>query len=209
MASPNFDNLHLYLSRKMQDPVAAAGTDGGVFTSAERTDYLNRANKFIQLVVYEKGRDFVDRFLPGLVKTQAITWASVGTSLETDYSQHLSCQYTLTIPVLLRWVPPSRKIILDNDQNRNIDAAYTILASKIYGYYNYAQLTSGSGVLYYLSNDTRASNGDTNDISIDALWYDTLVDLAASFAHADRGNQQFSDMNAQRIKMVLAILGMA
>lgn len=209
MPSPNFDGLHLYLSRKVQDPVAAAATDGSVLSSAMRTDYLNRANNFIQMVVQQAGREYVNRFLNGLVKTQAIVWAAAGTSLATDYKQYLSCQYTPSVgnPVLLRFVGPSWKIVLDNDQNRNYDAAYTILDGKIYGYYNFSQLATGNGVLYYMRSDSRASNGDTLDIAIDSLWYDTIVDLAASFAHEDRGNVDFAQMNSKRISMVMNILG--
>lgn len=203
MASANFDSLHLYLSRKLQDAVGAAGTDGDVYTSAVRTDYLNRANHFIQLIVWKQGRDFVDRFLSGLVKTQSITFASGGTSLNSDYQQHLSCAYGT---YLLTWVEPSRKILLDNDQNRNLDRAYTIMGGKVYGYYNFAQLTTGTGTLYYMQNDTRASNGDSSDISIDALWYDTLVDIASSFAHDDRGNSDLAKADAQRVQMVMSVL---
>lgn len=209
MPSANFGELHLYLSRKLQDPVTLAATDGGIATSAMRTDYLNRANNFIQMVVQQAGRDYVDRFLNGLVDTQAIVWAATGTALATDYRQHLSCQYTPATgnPVLLRFVGPSRKIVLDNDQNRNYDAAYTILEGKIYGYYNFSQLATGNGVLYYLKSDVRASYNDTYDISIDSLWYDTIVDIAASFAHEDRGNVDFAQMNSKRISMVMNILG--
>jgi hypothetical protein len=209
MPSPNFDNLHLYLARKLQDPVTLAATDGGPFSSAMRTDYLNRGNNFIQLVVWQAGREYVDRYLNGLVTTQAVVWDAAGTTLATDYKQHLSCQYTPTTgnPILLRFVPSSRKILLDNDQNRNLAEAYTILGGKIYGYYNYSQLATGNGVLYYMKSDVRASNGDTLDVSIDSLWYDTLVDLAASFAHEDRGNGEQASMNQARTKMVLNILG--
>jgi hypothetical protein len=148
----NFSNLHIYLSRKVQDPVTVATADGGVFTSTDRTDYLNRANNFIQLVTWQSGRDYVDRYLNGLVSSQAIVWAAGGTALASDYKQHLSCQYTPTTgnPVLLRYVPASRKVLLDNDQNKNFDAAYTILAGEIYGYYNFAQLATGNGTLYYM-----------------------------------------------------------
>jgi hypothetical protein len=209
MASANFDNLHLMLSRKLQDPVSAAGTDGTPYTSAQRTDYLNRANHFIQLIVWRQGRDLVDKFLAGLVKAYTVTWDLAGVNLAilvTDYQQHLSCIHDGTR--LLTWVPPSRKTLLDNDQNRNLDRCYTILQNKLYGYYNYAQLTSGTGTFYYMQNDTRASNGDTNDISIDSIWYDTLVDIAASFALDDRGNSDLAKADATRVQMVLSVLGM-
>jgi hypothetical protein len=205
----NFSNLHLYLSRKLQDPVSVATADGVVFTSDIRTDYLNRGNNFIQLVVWQAGREFVDRYLNGLVTTQAIVWDAAGTTLATDYKQHLSCQYTPTTgnPILLRFIPSSRKILLDNDQNRNLAEAYTILGGKIYGYYNYNQLATGNGVLYYMKSDVRTASTDVDDISIDSLWYDTMVDLAASFAHEDRGNGEQATMNQARTKMVLNILG--
>jgi hypothetical protein len=209
MPSPKFDALHLYLSRKLQDPVTAASSDGVPFSSLMRTDYLNRANNFIQLLVTQAGREYVNRFLPGLITTQAVVWVTGGTSLATDYKQFLSCQYTPSTgnPVLLRYVGPSWKIVLDNDQNRNYDAAFTILDGKIYGYYNFAQLITGNGVLYYLKTDYRTSSGDTLDISIDPMWWDTLVDLAASFALEDRGNSDFAQMNTKRTAMVTSLMG--
>jgi len=45
MASPNFDALSIALSKKLGDPVAAAATDGKVWTSALRTLLLNDAHR--------------------------------------------------------------------------------------------------------------------------------------------------------------------
>jgi len=68
-------------------------------------------------------------------------------------------------------------------------------------------LTSGSGTLYYMKSDVRVSNGDTNDISIDHIWYDVIVDVAASFALDDRGNSDLAKSDVLRIQMVLGVMG--
>lgn len=49
---PSFNDLHLALARQINDPAAAAGTDGKVISSARRTDILNQAiREFIGLQV--------------------------------------------------------------------------------------------------------------------------------------------------------------
>jgi hypothetical protein len=40
---PTFDALNITLSRRINDPVAAAATDGATYSSAMRIDYLNQA----------------------------------------------------------------------------------------------------------------------------------------------------------------------
>lgn len=208
MSSPNFDNLHLKLSRKIFDPVAAAATDGVKVSSDLRTDYLNRANRFIenQVILLDKSLGLAAQCLPGLLKTQSFTWTSAGTSLSSDYVQWLSSEHVSgTTHTKLLFRDPSRKVELDSSYNPFDKNVFTILGGKIYGYLNGSILTSGSGVLYYLASDQRASSGDTSDIAIDEMWWDLIVDLAASFFNSDTGN--LDKGNAERVSMVMSVLG--
>jgi len=95
------ENNHLKLSRKIDDPVAAIATNGSEVTASLRNDYLNEANKYIQLSVLAMSggnwvdrRDLVARYIPGLVTEATITWSSGSASLPSDYRYWLECRDT-------------------------------------------------------------------------------------------------------------------
>ena len=205
----NFDDLSVKLSRKLFDPVAASTTNGAKITAALRTDYLNRANSFIQttLLASIKGGDYtvVGQWLAGLIKVQSVTWASGGTTVATDYVHWISVEHVPTTGrVRLLWRDPSRKMELDQAFNPNDKNCFTILGGKIYGYFGGAQLTTGTGNLYYLFNDTGATGAA---ILLDPIWHETLIDLAASFHFGDKGDLPFVQANTQRAAMVMSVLG--
>jgi hypothetical protein len=201
MASPLFDNLHLRLSRKIQDYVAAAATNGAKVTSLLRTDYLNQANKFIQRQFRKGGADV---WLQGLVKVQTPTFAAAGTAVATDYSYWLSCKGTSE---KLLFVSPEFKARIVSKENRNWKNVFTIETGKLYAFQNYIQLTASTGELKYIQNDNRASAGDTADIAIDDIWYDALVHIASTYHSEDRLGLTFADGEAERINIVKAVVG--
>ena len=203
MASANFDELHLRLSRKIFDSNATAAAAGEKLTSAQRTDYLNRANRFIQQMVVVA--DKVGDFLGGLIATQSITFDSGGVSVASDYAYPVNL-YKASSPQF-RYIKPSEKPSLDGNFDLNEKNAFTVMGNKIFAYENGAVLTSGTGTFYYVKNDQRASSGDTNDIDINSIWYDCVVDIAASFYFEDRGEKTFADANKQRQAFVFALLG--
>jgi hypothetical protein len=201
----NFDDIHMKLARKLFDPVATSATNGVKVTALLRTDYLNRANSFIQttLLASIKNGDYsvIGQWLAGLVKVQTPTWASGGTTVATDYVHWISCVHSGT---RLLWRDPSRKLELDNAFNPSDKNCFTIFGGKIYAYYNAAQLTTGTGSLYYLFNDTGATGAA---ILLDPVWHETLIDLAASFYFSDKGDLPFVQANTQRAAMVMSVLG--
>ena len=204
MASPLFDNLHLYLSRKIQDPVSAAG-DSGTASTSDRTDYLNRANRFIQTVLWTKdlGPDFpiISKYLQGLIGASSFTFSTSGTAIPSDYSYPLWVDGTQR----LFFKEPSWWSRVLSDDARMYHSMFTVFTNKVYATYGGAALSSGTGVLYYVKSDQRASNGDSADIGIDSIWYDVLVALAASFYFQDRGNTQFVVQDPA--KLVLSVVG--
>jgi hypothetical protein len=204
MPSPLHDANHLALARKIQDPVATASTDGQ-YTSLYRNDLLNRANKMIQLVLRSLGKEAINRHLNGLRATQAITWTSGGVSLAVDYSYFIECQKDGTPPVVL--TPYHSKMELDAASNPTVPNAFVIQGGKIYGYQNGVILNAGAGTLYYIKTDARASANDTNDIAIDSLWYDSIVDIAASFYFEERGDLSSAKAQLQRFVIVKGAIG--
>ena len=190
MASANFDALHLKLSRRIADPVAAAGTNGTECSSALRTDYLNRANRMNQQMVLAQGPEAISRLLPGLIATDTTATSSGSRSLPSDYAFHVAFQKVSGARAT--FVPARAKADLDQNSNPNMDLAYTIVGGTLYAYDGGVAIANGSHILYYMKTDQRASSGDSADISIDAWWWDTLLALAAHLFYADKGDSQRS-----------------
>lgn len=212
MASANHDANHVRLSRIIDDPVTSAASDGNEITSLIRNDYLNKANRFIQFALlgmgegYGRRNFYVERFIPGLKKASStITWASSGvtlSSIASDYQYWLEVYDTTTVG-MHSWHPS--KAELDGNLNSNVSNAFTILAGSIYGYRSGTIISSGAtGTLYYIQNDQRASAADSADISIDSMWFDAVVDIAASFYYEDKGEPSANHLT--RFSMVLNMI---
>ena len=211
MSSPIFDNLHVILSRKLTDPVSVATADGGEVSSALRTDYLNRANKFVQMLLWTSKPDLFETYLQGLIATSPVNFLLAGAALPSDYSYYIALQQNSPIR-RLKWFEPSRKIELDmgvisGANNPFFSNCFTILGNKIYAYQQGNALASGTGALYYLKNDQRASANDSADISIDPIWYETLVDLAASYHYSDKKEITLQKASEDRATLVLGVIG--
>ena len=211
MSSPLYDSLHLKLSRKLTDPVSVATADGGEVSSALRTDYLNRANRFIQMLLWTSKPDQIETYLQGLIGTAPVTFSASGVALPADYSYYLSLQANSPVRKL-KWFEPSRRTELDmattpSANNPYYSNCFTIMGNLIYAYQQGTILSSGSGTLYYIKNDQRLAANDTLDISIDPIWHETLIDLAASFHYGDKKESTLEKMNSDRASMVLGVLG--
>ena len=209
MPSANFDNLHVLLSRKIKDPIASGSelNDGVEISSTLRTDYLNRANKFIQLAVWQIGGNlFVSKYLSGLKKTQSFTWATAGVTVASDYHYWLEAQEDGPPVIILTYHPSLLE--LDAFINPNLADAFTIDAGKtIIGFNATARLnTPDTGKMFYIGNDTRAQAQDTNDITIDPLWFDSVVEIAASFHLEEKDELQSAVAIITRWKIISTIL---
>ena len=64
------------------------------------------------------------------------------------------------------------------------------MAGTIYAYENGTAIGNAAHPFYYIKDDQRASNGDSADILIDPIWYETIVDLAASYHFSDKGDMK-------------------
>lgn len=188
MASPLFDALHLKLARLVDDPVAAAATNGSELTSALRTEYLNRANKYIQSVIWPMGRQVVEKYLRGLVAVSGTAFSSGTRTLPTDYSYWLALYKYGTYDHAM-WVDPSQVTAgLLANRNPDITVAFTIYGGSIYAYDLAVAISDAAHAFWYVKNDQMTSSGNATDISIDSIWYDTLVDLAAAYHFAEKGD---------------------
>jgi hypothetical protein len=206
MACDKFNALHLKLARKIFDPVATAATDGQKVTSLLRTDYLNRANKQIQLMIWSAGHDKVNDYLQGLITLTVVDMLGGVGDLPLDFSFRLAFQKTAG--GRFEWVEPERWADIENANNPNDTAVWTIIGSEIKAWENGAAITDGLHNFYYIKDDQRVLTTDDNDIAIDSLWHDVLVDLAASFHFEDRGEYQAALNQLSRVKSVVqSIIG--
>lgn len=57
MASPNYDQLHIDHSKRIGDPVAAAATDGKIWTSTGRDIHLNESSRRLMFKYLKKYTD--------------------------------------------------------------------------------------------------------------------------------------------------------
>jgi hypothetical protein len=208
MASANHDNNHILLSRKIGDPVAAAATSGKGVTSALRNDYLNRANKQIQL--FFKNRPDREDWLSGLVTVLNVTFGT--TTIPSNYSYDLraykdDADSILRKNIILHRVEPSMIPMVINREAQDFKNCYTIRGTSIIAYSNFTALSSGSGSLYYIKNDYRASAGDTADIGINAIWYETVVDVAALYHYIDKGEIEFQKAEERMKDLIMAVVG--
>lgn len=198
----NFDDLHVELARKIQDPVATSATAGQEVSVALRTDYLNKANKFISLAVWESGgKNFISKFLSGLKATHSLTFLTAGVSLNADYHYFLEAQAD-TGPTILTFHPS--KMELDALANPNLANAFTIDGGKIYGYDSSGLLnTPDTGKLFYVKTDVGAVSGTIN---IDPIWFDSMIEIAASFHFEDKGELEMAQAIVGRWKIISTIL---
>lgn len=213
MASPNHDNNHILLSRKLLKPVSAATSDNGAVTSGLRNDYLNKANTFIQRffrTMEDKRPGISGEWLQGLFSTQSIAaFALGGVPVLVDYSYALSCRKFTPTPVAeLFYVDPIKWIRASEPVTTNfLSSVFTVLGGSVYALAVGSILITGTGALYYIKRDQMVSAANATDIGIDSIWYDVVVDIAATFHFEDKGDFTFADAQAKRTQMILSLIG--
>lgn len=192
-----FDVMHLRFARVISDPVATASTAGAILSTTERDDYLNRAIKYLQEIIYSSfGIDEVTRILESQVKTASITFSSSGVALPAD---DIGLPLSVDDGTSLYKHYPNRRVLV---VGLNADVpAYAIDGSKIYAYDSSGIKSSGSASYVYIAKD----EGLYSAITI--LLADTLIDivvyLAAAQFSADTGNTQDVSIFMENVKLLL------
>ena len=180
MATPNFDIIHLRFARRMRDPAATGGTAGKVYTVANRSDYLNRANKILQFQKFQKlGRDGVREQLQTLVTTHALTFAGAGIAVEAAYNNIPLAVSKASSTNLYRYWPRREEITLN--LNPDLPYLFTVENNTLYVYESGELVASGTGSFYYIKKDEITEGGAT-DIALPEVFWDELVDIAVALA---------------------------
>lgn len=204
MATPTFNAMHLRFSNRLNDAVGSAASDGDIFSSVERERYMNQANNFIQTTIfYGIGSAKARTILQSLLKTQAITFASAGVAVATDYN-NMPVALTKDASTLMFSYWP-RKEELDNNVHANVQNAFTVELSKIYTYEAGVILNAGTGVLRYIQKDQITTDGAT-DIALSSQFHDTVIDIAVSYALEEIGEMESASAYMQRVSSILSFL---
>jgi hypothetical protein len=200
MATTNLKEMHLRLSRRLQDAVAAETTDGKKVTAANRIDYINRAIKEMQRTLYLKlGEEQASKILQFHVSLMTCDWAA-GLHLlpADDIGLPLFLSSASYIYTYYPW-----KLELDRLTNSIYAYAWTISGGNIYGYENGAAATTAC-TYYYLKKDEGIA--DTTDVAVTAIFYDLIVELAYADILQERGEitaQEWSQMKTNAYRGVI------
>jgi len=207
MASPNFDALNLQHSKNIGDPVAAAGTDGKRWSSAQRTYHLNEAIRRWIRKQYIAGMSRESRS-----QDAGRAWESLGSyvvqSSETLSSSslafssfsggapaHIIAVYNVTDGVVVKRLP--QKFVSYANSNAN-----SFLASSSSNEYWYSEgdklhidsNSEGSASalvsVIYVKRHTDLSVAGASDIAVPSNSWDQIQDLAFKVAMEEVGDSE-------------------
>lgn len=169
--TPISNALNIALANHLGDTVttgaddgATAATDGTDFSATHRNLILQQAYKELATRLITKfGAKGAGFACEGLVATQAITFASAGTSVNKDYIVPLDLLQTTNMFTV------RSKAFLTQDKDPYTDYAFAVEASKLYGYIRTSGTltlqSSGTSTLYYIKED-RLAKGTVLSIAI-------------------------------------------
>lgn len=163
-----------------------AAADGKWLTAAKKNYYLHEAYRWILTTIRDP------QALQGLIATQAITFSSVGVTLNKDYMFPLSLYRVSTADSFNL----TKRVSLDDDFMPSLTNFFVIEGGKIYAYVRaagvLAALNSGSGTFFYMKADRIDSNGadvavnTAPDTTVDRWALDACVLYAAGRACLDK-----------------------
>lgn len=184
MASPKFDALHVFLSRRIDDAVALAATDGDRISSAKRSQYLNEGirnwmKKKFQSGDYSPLRGMVNQESKAMVGSVMTLGTSSGW---TGGVAHIidAVNTTPTTDVIVRPLPEN----LYNYSTLGLNKYF--LSSSTNQFYvedagNF-RLLGGAATdtiqLRYVKQHPDMTQAYATDISIDEQYYDEVLDEA-------------------------------
>jgi hypothetical protein len=189
MATTNFNLLHLRFARRMKDPIATADLSGTIYSSANREDYLNRANKILQFKKFASlGRDGVREQLQTMIGAQAMTFSGAGIACEAAYNNIPLAVSKTGSTNLYRYWPRREEIALN--LNPDLPYLFTVEANTLYVYESGTLISSGTGTFYYIKSDqvTTTTGAGGTDILLPSVFYDELVDIAVDLAMKEKVN---------------------
>lgn len=192
MASPNYDALHVRLSRMIGDPVAAAATNGNSFTSALRDHFLNDGvrrlmNHYVKMRGYDSFSAIMVEpafFAGGYLADEAQTLASNVKALSSwtggVFSIVTARNATASPNVVINPLPHRYKDLARTGVNRYLNPA---TGNQWYIIEGATLRVLGSGAtdsvnLQYIKPHTDLTNGNATDILVPAAYWNEVLDEA-------------------------------
>lgn len=181
MASANYDALHIRLSRMLGDPVAAAATDGKVWTSARRDILLNNAVRRWMMEELVKGnynalREFRTR------EGQALTNNSKALSGWTGGVAWILSAYNSTDGVVVRRLPDGYTAVARTGENSYYTPSTTAQFYQVESG-NFILLDGGTTtgdtiVLEYIKVQPDMTNAYASDIMVPSTYFGQILNYA-------------------------------
>lgn len=218
--TPRSNQLNVNLAQMLSDAVTGSdngvksSADGSVFTSAQRNAKLSEGftwvvNKIVQVVGLMEARTLLGDSLT----TQAITFASGGTTVNADYLFPVALLKSDNNEFNLF---PRKNLAQDLDPY--LDAGYAIEGFKLYAYQRAAgtlsQLTSGTGTFYYLKADRKDTTTGSDiaantvpDTTMDFKFLDAVMYYAASRLADDKGAGEWEVKAQKALAQALGLVG--
>jgi len=182
MASPNFDSLSVSLSHLIDDPVAAAATDGSTVTSAYRTIFLNDG-------VRNCLRNWVQRGDWMALRSYLLDGSATLENNSKTLSSWTGTPFIIlsaknsTDNVLINEAPQELKHVLDTGMYSNYFTAsatnqFYVVTGGSFVLIDGGTTTGDTVYLRYVKEHTNLTVANSTDIEIDSQYWDELLQEA-------------------------------
>jgi len=185
MASPLFDQMHIDHSKRVGDPIAAAATDGKIWTAAHRSIHLNEAVRRLMLKYWKRIEREGDAspawdFFRSLKESegQAMTSNEIALSSYTGGVFHIIS--VLNGTTVVKPLPPDYV----DDQAAGLISWYDESTTNQYYYIESGNLVNVGGAatdtmtLKYIKAWTAMTYAYATDIPIPLAYFGQILDLA-------------------------------
>jgi subtilisin family serine protease len=207
MASPLYDALVVKFSKMAGDPVAAATTDGKIWTGALRDVIFNQAqNRWLRKTVEGDNKNALRAYIA--TEAQTLSGSALALSSWTGGVSFILSVYNATDAVLVKRLPDGYDAIARAGTNSYYTASSTNQfwkqesgSFRLLG----GTATSSIRLEYVKAPVTLASNGASEVLLVPPAYYDELVDLAFKIAKEEKA----VDMQVAMLKEQIVEKGMA
>lgn len=185
MASPNFDALSVSLSMTLGDGVAAAATDGVMWSSAQRTTFLNNACRrwllrgLQRLVRAQVG---AEEMLQNYIIEESATLSSAVTALASLSSNagtaHIISVYNSTDTAFVKPLPPELRQVVLAGVNAFLSEQYWLIDGGNLRVVGTNVAGSESVTIKHVKQHVALAAGGSTDILVPPQYLNVILDLA-------------------------------
>ena len=205
MASPNFDALSVQHSKNINDPVAAAATNGFRWTSAQRTYHLNEAiRRLLKLfarvarmkveagVPASREMDFLDSYMA--VEAQSLSNNIKALSSWTGGVMEILSAYNATDSLPINRLKDTLYSHVQTGGNSFLTASttrqYWLRDASSFRLVDGGTTTGDSISLRYVKPHTDLSAGGASDILVTSTYWGLVLDMAMKVALEENADSE-------------------